>query len=59
MVQAAKSVEGVKDCKANYKTGTAEVTYDPAKTTPEAIAQVIAKKTGYKATAPKTPRSRR
>lgn len=56
-MQAAKSVEGVKDCKASYKTGTAEVTYDPAKTSPVAIAQVIAKKTGYKATAPKEPRS--
>ena len=55
-MQAANSVEGVKSCKASYKTGTAEVTYDPAKTTPEAIAQVIAKKTGYKTTAPKKGR---
>lgn len=56
-MQAAKSVEGVKDCQASYKTGTAEVTYDPSKTTPEAIAKVIAQKTGYKATAPKKPAS--
>ena len=52
-MQAAKSVEGVKDCKASYKTGTAAVTYDPSKTTPEAIATVITTKTGYKAAAPK------
>lgn len=52
MKQAAKSVTGVKDCTANYKTGTAEVSFDPSKTTPEAIAKVITKKTGYKATAP-------
>ncbi len=53
MKLAAKTVNGVKDCKANYKTGTAEVTYDPTKTTPEAIATVISEKTGFKATAPK------
>lgn len=48
MSQAAKSIDGVKDCKADYKLGTAEVTFDPAKTTPETIAKVIAEKTGYK-----------
>lgn len=57
MKLAAKSVDGVKDCKANYKTGRAEVTYDPSKTTPEAIAKVISEKTGFKATAPKKPGS--
>jgi copper chaperone CopZ len=54
---AAKRIDGVKDCKASYKTGTAEVTYDPAKTTPQAIAKVISEKTGFKATAPKKPSS--
>lgn len=34
-MQAANSVEGVKSCKANYKTGTAEVMYDPAKNQPK------------------------
>ncbi len=53
MTRAAKSIDGVKDCKASFQNGTAEVTYDPAKTTPEAIAKVISEKTGYKATAPK------
>lgn len=57
MKLAAKTVDGVKDCKASYKTGTAEVTYDPSKTTPEAIAKVISEKTGFKATAPKKPGS--
>ena len=45
---AAKQVDGVKDAKASYAKGTAEVTYDPAKTTPGAIAKRIAQKTGYK-----------
>ncbi|MDO8678614.1 MAG: heavy metal-associated domain-containing protein [Acidobacteriota bacterium] len=57
MKQAAKSVTGVQDCTANYKTGTAEVTFDPAKTTPDAIAKVITEKTGYKATVPPKPKS--
>lgn len=45
---AAKRVDGVKDAKASYAKGTAEVTYDPAKTSPDAIAKAIAQKTGYK-----------
>jgi copper chaperone CopZ len=54
---AAKTVDAVKDCKANHKTGTAEVTYDPSRTTPEAIAKVISERTGFKATAPQKPGS--
>ena len=50
MKLAAKTVDGVKDCKADYEKGTAQVTYDPAKTTPDAIAKVISEKTGFKAT---------
>ena len=53
MSQAAKSIDGVKDCKADYKQGTAQVTFLPAKTTPEIIAKVIANKTGYKVAVPK------
>lgn len=45
---AAKQIDGVKDAKASYAKGTAEVTFDPAKTSPDAIAQIIAQKTGYK-----------
>lgn len=55
MKLAAKTVDGVKDCIADYKKGTAEVTYDPSKTTPDAIAKVISGKTGFKTTAPKSP----
>lgn len=53
MSQAAKSVDGVKECKADYKKGTAAVTFLPSKTTPEIIAKVIAEKTGYKVSVPK------
>lgn len=53
MTRAAKSIDGVKECKASFQKGTAEVTYDSSKTTPEAIARVIGDKTGYKTTAPK------
>ena len=45
---AAKQVNGVKNANASYAKGTAEVTYDSAKTSPEAIAKAIAQKTGYK-----------
>ena len=46
---AAKKVTGVKEARASYSKGIAEVTYDPSKTTPDAIAKAIAEKTGYKA----------
>lgn len=58
MTQAAKSIDGVRECKASYKTGTAEVTFEPSKTTPEIIAKVIAEKTGYKVRSSKKPRGR-
>ena len=50
---AAKRVEGVTDVAVSYNKATAQVTYDPAKTTPEAIAKAIREKTGYKAEAPR------
>lgn len=50
---AAKTVDGVKEATANYKDGTAKIVYDTAKITPEAIAQVITQKTGFKAQVPK------
>lgn len=49
---AAKSVDGVKECKVSYEKGTAEVTYDASKTNADAIAKVITEKSGFKATAP-------
>ena len=48
---AARSVDGVTDVKASYAKGNAEVTFDPSKTTPAAIAAVITKKSGFKAVA--------
>ncbi|GMV21148.1 MAG: cation transporter [Vicinamibacterales bacterium] len=45
---AAKQIDGVKAVKASYAKGMAEVTFDPAKTTPDEIAKRIADKTGYK-----------
>ena len=50
---AAKSVIGVKDVKASYDKANADVTYDPSKTAPEAIAKVITSKTGFKAEVPR------
>lgn len=47
----AKNVKGVKDAQVSYEKGTGEVTYDPAKTTPEAIAKAITEKSGFKAQA--------
>jgi copper chaperone CopZ len=49
---AARSVTGVTEVKASYAKGNAEVTYDPAKTTPAAIAKAITDKSGFKAEAP-------
>jgi copper chaperone CopZ len=46
---AARSIDGVKNVKASYAKHNAEVTYDPAKTTPEALAKVITEKSGFKA----------
>lgn len=50
---AAKRVEGVSDVIVSYDKAAAQVMYDPAKTTPEAIAKAIREKTGYKAEAPR------
>ena len=50
---AAKQIDGVIAASASYAKGTAEVTYDSSKTSPEAIAKAIAVKTGYKTTVAK------
>lgn len=47
----AKKIDGVTDAKVSQPKGSAEVTYDPAKTSPEEIARVITKKTGFVADA--------
>ena len=46
---AAMKVDGVKDAKVSYKKRVAEVTYDPARTTPETIAKAITERSGFKA----------
>lgn len=46
---AARSIDGVTDVKASYAKGNAEVTFDPSKTNPDAIAKVITEKSGFKA----------
>lgn len=56
---AARKVDGVKAVKASSDKGIAEVTYDPAKTSPAAIAKVITEKSGFKAEAPSAATSKR
>lgn len=46
---AARSVDGVTDVKVSYAKGNAEVSFDPSKTNPAAIAKVITDKSGFKA----------
>lgn len=46
---AARSIDGVTDVKASSAKGNAEVTFDPSKTNPAAIAKVITDKSGFKA----------
>lgn len=50
---ALKKVEGFRSAKVSQKEGTAVVTYDPAKTSPQALADAVSK-IGYAAT-PKDP----
>lgn len=51
----AKKIDGVVAAKVSQPKGQAEITYDPAKTSPEAIAKKLTEKSGYKAEAPKAP----
>lgn len=51
--KAAKKIEGVKAAKVSQPKGAAEITYDPAKTSPEAIARKLSKEAGFKTHAPK------
>lgn len=55
----ARKVDGVKAVKASSDKGIAEVTYDPAKTSPAAIAKVITEKSGFKAEAPSPAASKK
>ena len=55
VVKEAKKIPGVKTAKVDQPKGEAEITYDPAKTSPEAIAKTINQKTGFKAELPRAP----
>jgi copper chaperone CopZ len=46
---AARRVDGVKTVTASAKSGTAVVSYDSSKTSPEAIAKAITTHSGFKA----------
>jgi len=47
--KAAKKIAGVKSVTANQPKGVAEITYDPGKTSPEAIAKAITERTPFRA----------
>jgi copper chaperone CopZ len=54
---AAKKIDGVKDATVSDEKGRAEVTYDPAKTNPEAMAKVVTEQSGFKADVQRKPKS--
>jgi len=45
-----KKIDGVASAKVNQPKGVVKITYDPAKTSPDKLAQAITKKTGFAAT---------
>lgn len=49
--KALLKIDGVKAANVSQPTGSAEITYDAAKTNPEALAKAITKKTGFPAKA--------
>lgn len=51
--KALLKMDGVKTATVSQPTGSAEITYDSAKTNPTALAKAITKKTGF----PAKPRS--
>lgn len=50
--KTAKKIDGVNSAKVSQPKGTAEITYNPAKISPEAIAKAITEKTPFKAEVP-------
>ena len=46
---AARSVEGVTDVEVSYAKRSAEVTFDPSRTTADAIAKAVTKRSGFRA----------
>jgi copper chaperone CopZ len=55
---AARKVDGVKDVKTDSDKRTADVTFDPSKTTAQAIASAITKGTGFDTEVPQTDKSK-
>ena len=55
---SASKVDGVKDVKTDSDTRTAEVTFDPLKTTAQAIASAITKATGFETEVHRTDKSK-
>src|SRR3989442_14491798 len=55
---AASKVDGVKDVKTDSDKRTADVTFDPSKTTAQAIASAITKGTGFDTEVPHTDKSK-
>ena len=53
MTIAAKKIDGVKNATVSFEKKTADISYDPTKTNPEAIAKAITEKTGFKVSVPK------
>jgi copper chaperone CopZ len=51
---AANKADGVKDVKTSLDTRTADVTFDPSKTSAEVIAKAITKGTGFTVEVPKS-----
>lgn len=51
--RTAKDLTGVLAAKANQPKGTAEIKYDAAKTSPEEIARLLTKRSGFKTEVPK------
>lgn len=51
-------LDGVSDAKVSFREKRAVVTYDPGKVTPEQMVEAIHAKLPYKATAPRTGRTK-
>lgn len=53
---AAKKVDGVSAASVSYEKGQAEISYDPARTTPGKIAKAITEGSGFKAEVTQKPK---
>jgi len=52
LITRTKKIDGVTAAHVSQPKGAAEIAYDPAKVTPDAVARIISKRTGFEATAP-------